>query len=71
MINKDLLYSTGESGQQFVTVYMGKESEKECLYMTDSLFCTPETNTTLQVNHIPTKFTLKKDQQRNYIQYSV
>ena len=30
--NKDLLYSTGNSTQYSVIIYMGKESEKECMY---------------------------------------
>ena len=47
---KDLLYNTGNYTQYFVITYMGKESEKECMYnvcITESLSCTPETNTTL------------------------
>ena len=43
--NKDLLYSTGNSTQYSVITYMRKESEK--VYITESLCCTPETNTTL------------------------
>ena len=31
--NKDLLYSTGNSTQYSVMVYMGKESKKEWIYM--------------------------------------
>ena len=49
-MNKDLLYSTGNSTQYFVMAYMGKESKKrvdKCICITDSLCCTPETNTTL------------------------
>ena len=45
-----LLYSTGNTTQYSVTTYMGKESKKElgiCIHITDSLCCTPETNTTL------------------------
>ena len=49
--NKGLLYSTGNSIQYSVITYMGKESEKEWTYVyvniTESLCCTPETNTTL------------------------
>ena len=49
IINKDLLYTTGNCTQYSVRTYMGKESEKEQIYVctTDSLCCTPETNTTL------------------------
>ena len=48
--NKDLLYSTGNSTQYSVMAYMGKDSRKRvniCICITDSLCCTPETNTTL------------------------
>ena len=31
--NKDLLYSTGNSTQYSVITYMGKESEKEWMYV--------------------------------------
>ena len=53
--NKDLLYSTGNSTQYSVMTYVGKESKKEWIYITDSLCCTPETNTTLQINYTPIK----------------
>ena len=33
MINKDLLYSMGNSMQYSVITYMGKESEKEWIYI--------------------------------------
>ena len=33
IINRDLLYSTGKSTQYFVITYMGKESEKEWIYV--------------------------------------
>ena len=33
IINKDLLYSTENSTQYSVIIYMGKESEKECIYV--------------------------------------
>ena len=49
-MDKDLLYSTGNSTQYSVMTYMGKESKNRvdiCICMTDSLFCIPETNTTL------------------------
>ena len=51
--NKNLLYSTGNSIQYSVMAYMGKDSKKKkkrvdiCICITDSLCCTPETNTTL------------------------
>ena len=32
-MDKDLLYSTGNSAEYFVITYMGKESEKEYIYM--------------------------------------
>ena len=47
----DLLYSTGKSNQYSVISYKRKESKNESLYVlkyiTKSLYCTPETNTTL------------------------
>ena len=47
--NKNLLYSKGNSTQYSVVTYMGKESEKVdiCICITDSFYCTAETNTTL------------------------
>ena len=48
--NKALVYSAGSSSQYSVTTYMRKESEKRmniCEYITESLCCTPETNTKL------------------------
>ena len=33
IINKDLLYSTGNSTQYSVVAYMGKESEREWIYV--------------------------------------
>ena len=33
MRNKDLLYRTGKSTQYSVVTYMGKESEKEWIYV--------------------------------------
>ena len=51
IIDKDLLYSRGNSTQYSVVTYMWKESEKEWIYIhiciTESLFYTPETKTTL------------------------
>ena len=49
--NKDLLYTTGSSAQYSVMAYMRKESKKKkkrvdiCIYITDSFWCTLETNT--------------------------
>ena len=45
--NKVLLYSTGNCTQYLVIIYRGKESGKEYICITESLCCTPETNTTL------------------------
>ena len=45
--SKNLLYSTENSTQYSVMTYMGKESKRVDRCMTDSLCCTPETNTTL------------------------
>ena len=47
--NKDLLYSTGNYIQYLVITYNGKEYEKVyiSICITESLCCTPETNTTL------------------------
>ena len=49
VVQAGLLYSTGKSTQQCVITYMGKESEKEWIYVyvTDLLCCTPEANKTL------------------------
>ena len=46
----DLLYSTGNSTQYSVITYMGKESEKEWMYVHVQeihFFCTPGTITRL------------------------
>ena len=45
--NEDLLYSTENYTQYLVITCMRKESEKEYIYKTESLCCTPETNMTL------------------------
>ena len=45
-INKVLLYSTGNYTQHPIINHNRKEHEKE-IYKTESLCCTPETNTTL------------------------
>ena len=43
--NEGLLHSTGNSTQHSIMTYMGKESKRgdTCVCITDSLFCTPET----------------------------
>ena len=47
--NKALLYSTGNYIQYPVINHNGKEYEKEyIIYITESLCCTPETNTTFK-----------------------
>ena len=55
--NQDLLYSTGNAVQYFVVVYMGIEPKKVDIRIcaTDSLCCTPETNTTQYTNYTPVK----------------
>ena len=47
--NKDLLYmySTGDYIQYLIINYNRKESEKQYVCITESLCCTPATNTTL------------------------
>ena len=46
--NKDLLYSIGNGIQYLVITYNGKESEKYIyICITESLYCTPATNTIL------------------------
>ena len=55
MTDENLLYSTRNFTQYFAMTYLGKESEKEyvcvcvcvCVCGTESLCCTPETNTAL------------------------
>ena len=52
-ISKDLLYSTGNYTQYLVITSNGKEIEKEYIYLcthtTESLYCTAEIITTLQI----------------------
>lgn len=50
---KDLQDSTGNSTQYFVMTYMGKHLRKVaiCICITDLLYCTPESNTTLGINY--------------------
>ena len=44
------LHSRGNYAQYLVITYNGKESEKSMyIHKTESLCCTPETNTTLQI----------------------
>ena len=59
--NKHSLYSTGNSTQYSAITYMGKESEKvyTCVCITESLRCTPETNTTFQIHYASIKIFLK------------
>ena len=45
--NKVLLYSTGNYIQYLIINHNRKEYEKGYIYITESLCCTPETNTTL------------------------
>ena len=53
--NKILLYSTGNNIQYPVTNRNGKEYEKN-ICITESLSCTEEINTTLQINYTSIKF---------------
>ena len=48
-------YSIGNSTQYSVITSMRKESEKEDKCITESSYCTEETNTTLQINYISIK----------------
>ena len=57
--NKDLLYSTGNDTQYLIITYNGRKDKKRIhisiyICITESLCCTPETNT-LQINHISIK----------------
>ena len=55
--NKDLLYSTWNSYQCSVAVWMGTGvggRMDTCLCMTESLHCSPETITTLLICYNPT-----------------
>ena len=44
MTNKYLVYSTGNSTQYSLVTYIGKETKKEWICKTDSLYCVAETN---------------------------
>ena len=51
--NKDLLYSTGNSAQQYVAAWMGREFRRgmdTCICMADWLGCSPDTITTLLIS---------------------
>ena len=57
-LNKDLLHSIGNSTQFSVISCMGKESKRSgyiCICIIDSLCCTAETNTTLQISYTQIK----------------
>ena len=52
--NKDLLYITENSIHYSVITYMGNESEKRMdICIIESVCCTVETNTALQINYLP------------------
>ena len=62
MSDKGPPYSTGKFTQYSVATHVGKEPEREvCVWITDSLCCTPETNTTLKVNYASLNYFLKKE----------
>ena len=71
MINKNLLYSTGN----YINIFQKPIKEKNLnthththththtyiyIYITESLCCITETNTTLQINYTPIKGKVKK-----------
>ena len=66
--SKDLLYSTGNSTQYSVMAHTGKEPRTELIYTerytTDSLHCTPEPNTVLQINYTPTKIEGREEERK-------
>ena len=45
--NEDPLHSTGNSTQYLVITYRGRKSEEECVCVTESLCCTPDTSAIL------------------------
>ena len=54
--NKDLLYSTWNSAQCYVPMWMGGEFEGECIHVyptAKSLHCSPESITTLLIVYTP------------------
>ena len=45
IVNKDLLYSTSNSAQCYVAAWVGEDVARKmdtCIYMTESLCCSPE-----------------------------
>ena len=54
IINKDLLYSTGNSAQCHVAAWMGGEFGGEWIhvYMAETLHCPPETITTSLISYV-------------------
>ena len=61
LANRDLLYSTENSPQYSVMVYVGKESEKEWMCITQSLCCTAEITKAMYVNQLYFNKTLKNE----------
>ena len=55
LANGDLLDSTGNSTQYSVILHVGEECDKEwmCICATESLCCTAESSTTLEIKSIP------------------
>ena len=53
--NKDLLYSTGNSAQCYMTAWMEGEFGGEWIHecVSESLCCPPETSTALLISHTP------------------
>ena len=75
--NKDLLSSTGNSAQRYVTAWMGAEfggRMDTCIGMAESLCCPPETITTLLTGYTPIqnkKFNLKRERERALLAINV
>ena len=64
IINKDLLYNTGNSTQYSVITYMGKKSEKEWIihiHITQSLFCT------LEIQHRKSNYSPRGQQRMRWL----
>ena len=66
IINKNLLYSSGNSDQCDVAAWMGEDLGRmdTCIFMAESLYCSPETITTL-IGYMPIlkkKFKIKKNE---------
>ena len=51
LYNKDLLYSTWNSAQGYVAVWMGGLGENGDIYMAESLSCSSETITTMLISY--------------------